>query len=244
MNPSIEALLELQVIDRQRQKLLQARLKRQQKLDEGHKTAAKADEIVAGFASEADRLGALVRQYTSDLARCDAAIAELRAKQMNAKTNKEYMAIINGIETARVEKGHREASLKDLDGKLKALEERTTKAREQATQVKAKIAEYQARKGGGEEASPEEQALQTQYDARKAAVDPKFLEIYERLVQAHHPRPLMRVDPASGATLDGVRISMNQIEQIRMGKLVICAGINSILYVDERDVPAAKTADG
>jgi predicted nucleic acid-binding Zn-ribbon protein len=231
MNASIDALLELQVIDKQRLTLKTARLSKAGKLGEARKAAAAADEAAAAIQAEIEKKGALVRQYTADAARCDTTIAELRQKQMNAKTNKEYMAIINGIETARVEKNHREQSLKDLAAKTKELEEKLGKAREQAVALHARLAETDKEASGVEQATPEEQALQAQYDARKATVDPKFLEVYERLVAARHPRPLMRVDEKTRTTPVGAVISHNQLEQIRMGKLVLCSGTNSILYI-------------
>ena len=45
--------------------------------------------------------------------------------------------------------------------------------------------------------------------------------------------PLAKVDPNSRATPMGILISHNQIEQIRMGKLVVCRNSNSILYIAE-----------
>ena len=231
MNASIDALLELQVIDKQRLTLKTARLSKAGKLGDARKAAVAADEAAAAIQAEIEKKGALVRQYTADAARCDTTIAELRQKQMNAKTNKEYMAIINGIETARVEKNHREQSLKDLAAKTKELEEKLAKAKEQAVAMHARLAEVDKEASGVDQATPEEQALQAQYDARKATVDPKFLEVYERLVAARHPRPLMRVDEKTRTTPVGAVISHNQLEQIRMGKLVVCSGTNSILYI-------------
>ncbi len=230
-NASIDALLDLQVIDKQRLTLKQARLQRQGKLSEAAKALATAEEAAAAIETQGDKLGALIRQYTTDVERCDAAIADLRSKQMNAKTNKEYMAIINGIEASRLEKTHREQSLKELNEKIKAGEEKVAKAREQVAAMKAALEAVGKESAGSDQPTPEETALQKQYDERKATVDPKFLEVYERLVSAKHPRPLMKVDVATRTTPVGAKISHNQIEQIRMGKLVICSGTNAILYL-------------
>ncbi len=231
MNVSIDALLELQVIDKQLLTLKRARLQKGATLNEARKAAAAADEAAKTVEADIEKKNALVRQYTADLARCDTTITDLRQKQMSAKTNKEYMAIINGIEAARVEKNHREQSLKELATRMQELTDKLTKAQEQAAVVRAQQAEVEKDAASGGLATPEEQTLQAQYDARKATVDPKFLEVYERLVAAKHPRPLMRVDPTTRTTPVGAVISQNQMEQIRMGKLVICSGTNAILYV-------------
>jgi predicted nucleic acid-binding Zn-ribbon protein len=230
-NPSIDALLDLQVIDKQRQMLKQSRLQRHNKLVEAQNACRQAEEAAVNADDQVEKMGALITQYTADSERCDATIADLRAKQMNAKTNKEYMAIINGIETARVEKNHREQSLKEINERVQAIKDKAAKAHADAAALKAKLAEVE--KGTADSGKPDEkeQELERIYNDRKSMVDPKFLEAYERLVQAKHAMPLMKVDANTRSTPYGVRISMNQIEQIRMGKLVICSGTNSILYI-------------
>jgi predicted nucleic acid-binding Zn-ribbon protein len=230
MNANIEALLELQVIDKQRLTLLRARKARLTRLAETRLAATAKHEAATATAAEVDKLGALVRQYTADVARCEASIAELRGKQMAAGSNKEYMAIINGIETARLEKTHREQSLKELAAKKEQLEAKAAAAKDEAAKTDALVAKAEAEAGGAAQPSPEEADLQQAYNEKKATVDPKFLEAYERLVQAGK-QPLIRIDPNSRATPWGAVVSMNQIEQIKAGKLVIATGTQQILYV-------------
>ena len=137
MNANIEALLELQVIDKQRLTLLRARKAKQTRLTETRQAAALKRDAAGATTGEADKLGALIRQYTADVARCDASIVELRSKQMAAGSNKEYMGIINGIETARLEKTHREQSLKDLIAKKDQLETKANAAKDEAAKTEA-----------------------------------------------------------------------------------------------------------
>jgi len=242
MNPSTDALLDLQVIDRQRLTLKLAREQRHGKLVEAQKNLAAAEAAAAAVAAEIEKMGALTRQYTANVERCDATIVELRGKQMNAKTNKEYMAIINGVEAARVEKNLREQSLKELGEKLAVHQDKAAKAAEAVAKAKAKLDEVAKEASDSAKPGPEEAALQQQYDERKAKVDPKFLETYERLVSAKHKMPLMPVDSITRSTPFGKVISHNQIEQIRMGKLVIDSGSNAILYVNERGKPPSADA--
>lgn len=231
MNPNIEALLELQVIDKQRQTLKRARQERLRKLAEVRAAAAAKQDAATAAHAEIDRLSALITQYRGDLERCDATIADLRAKQMNAKTNKEYMAIINGIEQSRLEKNHREQSVRDLAAKVEALKAKADAAKAEADGAQAQVAAAEQAAGGAAEPGSDEAALEQQYAARKAAVDPKFLEAYERLVTSGSKTPLVKVDPNSRALPWGAVISMNQLEQIKAGKLVIASGSNQILYV-------------
>lgn len=230
MNANIEALLELQVIDKQRLTLLKARKAKQARLAEARQAGALKREAAAAATAEVDKHGALIRQYTADVARCEASIAELRSKQMAAGSNKEYMAIINGIETARLEKTHREQSLKELVTKKEQFEAKAKAAIDEAAKVDALVAQAEADAAGAEQASPEEAELQLAYNAKKATVDPKFLEAYERLVQAGK-QPLIRIDPKTRATPWGAVASMNQVEQIKAGKLILATGTQQILYV-------------
>lgn len=239
MNPSIDALLDLQVIDKRRLSLKQAReqqLARVTDAETAYQTAL-ASETTA--AVDVERMGALVRQYTADAARCDNTLGELRSKQMNAKTNKEYMAIINSIETTKQEKSLREQSLKELGARIIEMEGKVAAAKEQAAKLKLKVEEQQAATGGSGQPTSEERELQEQYDSAKARVDPAFLVVYERLVKANHRMPLMRVDSRTRSTAFGGLISHNQIEQIRMGKLVVDRSSNAILYLLEQEKPQA-----
>ncbi len=241
MNPSIDALLDLQVLDQQRLALKRAREERLNRLTDAEKSASAAAAETTTAAAEVEKLGALIRQYTADVARCDATINDLRSKQMNAKTNKEYMAIINGIETAKSEKANREQSVKDLAARVAEREAKVVAAKENAGKLSAKRGELVA--ANDTEATPEEVELQRQYDERKAKVDPKFLEVYERLIKANHKMPLMRVDPKTRSTAFGSVLSHNQVEQIRMGKLVLDRS-NALLYIVDREKGSEGGAKG
>lgn len=230
MNPSIDALLDLQVIDKQRLALKKARESENAKHDDAERSLTSFKTAAATAQAEVDKVGALARQYTADVARCDQQIADLRAKQMNAKTNKDYMAIINGIEQAKLEKGHREQSIKDLATKVADLEAKAAAVAQAVEAAKIKVTEVKAAGGPGEPTT-DERELQRRYDEVKAQIDPAFLEIYERLVKANHKMPLMHVDPQSRSTAFGSVISHNQVEQIRLGKLVIDRASNAILYL-------------
>lgn len=233
MNSSIEALLDLQVIDKKRLTLKRAREQQNGQVDDAGKVAEAATASAAAATVEVEKLGALIRQYTADVARCDTTIADLRSQQMNAKTNKEYMVIINGIEAAKLEKANREASVKELGGKIEALEAKASAAKAQAAALTAKAKEVKSTNSAAAKPTEEEQVLQKRYDEIRSTIEPAFLEAYERLVKANHKMPLMRIDPKSRSTAYGTIISHNMIEQIRMGKLVIERGSNAIMYLDE-----------
>lgn len=232
MNATIEALLELNVIDRKRQTLRSQR-RNQAKLAakalaEAEARKTDADAILA----ELERTDALIRQYESDAARCTEAIESLRSKQMEAKSNKEYMAIINNIEQSRLEKTHREQSLLELASKRETMAAKAEKAAAEAKTASEAAAKAQAAAEAAKKPGPEEAKLDVLYAAAKSKVEPAFLEAYERLANAGVKVPMVRVDTKTRSTPWGAVISMNQLEQIKMGKLVIASGTNQILYVD------------
>ena len=87
-----------------------------------------------------------------------------------------------------------------------------------------------AAKSAADEAEANLNAL---YAKQRALCDEKALVIYERLVKANHPRPLMKVDPNTRATPLGNCISTNALEMLRLGQLVVDQTSNAILYIDE-----------
>ena len=233
MNANLEALLDLQIIDKRRLTLKRAREGQSGQVSDASAAAKAAEDAATTANAEVAKMGALIRQYNEDVERCDASITELRSQQMNAKTNKEYMAIINGVENAKLEKSNRETSVKELSDKVTALEAKAKAATEQAALIRAKAEEIAAANAIAAKPTEEEQTLQKRYDEVRAGIDPAFLEAYERLVKSHHKMPLMRIDPKTRSSAYGSLISQNQLEQIRMGKLVIDTGSNAILFIDE-----------
>jgi predicted nucleic acid-binding Zn-ribbon protein len=231
MNPNIQALLDLQVIDKQRLTHKRAREALLKKLLDAEKTWQAAAAAATSAQGEVDRVGALIRQYHTDVERCDKSVTDLRARQPEAKTNKEYMDLINGIESAKLEKVKRETSLKELQTRVDGLAAKAAEAVTKTNQLKelhdaVAVTAEAAKTPGAEEA-----ALQQQYDDLRKTVEPAFLEHYERLIKANHKSPLLRVDPATRATPFGALLSHNLVEQIKAGKLVIDRATNGILYL-------------
>lgn len=233
MHEHIKALLALDDINRQRLILARQRQDRESAIAAAREQAAKAAKLAEEAERKAGGMDALIRQYTSDVERCDQTVVELRGKQMMAKSNKDYLAIINGIEEAKHEKKQRVASLANVGGEVDKLREHAdalaATAAAAASAVDALIAEQADRSEAGEA----EAELDRLYAEAKAKVDAKYLEVYERLIQANHPRPLMQVDGSTRATPMGNMISTQKLEALRLGQLVTDPSSNAILYVDE-----------
>lgn len=232
MNPTIEALLELHIVDQKRQALRRARRAKGKVANDAAAAAQAKSQDSEAVTNDLERTDALSRQYTDDVKRCDETIESLRAKQMEAKTNKEYMAIINQIEQLRLEKTHREQSLTELGIKRAAMTAKVEKAALITQEAKATHDAAHAAAKAAETPSAEEAKLDVLYANAKTKVDPAFLEAYERLANAGIKMPMVRVDNKTRSTPWGAVISLNQLEQIKMGKLVIATGTNQILYAE------------
>lgn len=227
----IAALLELWSIDQRRRGFSKVRDGAREiaaKLEAAWKAAA---ENATASQGEAERIDALVRQYSADVVRCDATIAELAQKKLSAKSNREYMDIHNGIEHARQEKTQREQSVKELSARKADLVAKAQEVQAKADTAKAEYEAAAAKVGAAGGPGDDEKALDEQAAALRASIDPEFLQTYERLVKSGHKSPLMRVDPKTRTTPVGAILSHNQVEQIRQGKLVIDRNTNAILYL-------------
>lgn len=231
MADPVAALLELWTIDQRRRGLSKARDGKNAivaKLEADWKSLETAAQTAA---TETGRLDALIRQYASDVERCDSSISELAQRKLVAKSNKEYMDIHNGIEQARAEKVQRDQSVKELNLKKSGLAEMAQTAAAKAAAAKAKLDEARAAAAAEGGATPEEAELAGRADAIRTTIDPEFVRTYEKLVKSGHKSPLLRVDPTTRSTPLGTLISHNMVEQIRQGKLVIDRTSNAILYL-------------
>ncbi|MFW5830580.1 MAG: zinc ribbon domain-containing protein [Planctomycetota bacterium] len=233
MHPTMRALLDLHDVNQQRQLLRRQREGREQTIRSAEKQLARLAEQTEAAQKAAHDADALVRQYEQDIANAEQRIGELRERQMSAKTNKEYLSVINGIEDSKNIKKIREQKLGELRARIDSLQQAADQATQQYEGATAKVEEIRAANAGPEEADISEEELDHLYQEKRQAVDAKFLEVYERLVQGGHPMPLMPIDPVVRTTPYGNLISLNHIEQIRKGHLVQDHASAALLYVNE-----------
>jgi len=233
MHPSIRALLDLHEVNLKRQKLLDNRDKRDATLNQARKELAEFERRAEEAQAEVDNSDALIRQYTGDLERCEKTVQSLREQQMDAKTNKDYLGILNGIEEAKTEMKLRKESLDSLGAQVEEKKAAAEQAQARLAKAHEQFDALQARLDGGGEAAESLAELEKLYETKRPEVDAKFLETYERLIQSRHKMPLIPIDPRTRATPLGNVISHNQIEQIHGGMLVIDSFSNGILYIRE-----------
>lgn len=233
MHPAIVQLLELHRTNEQRQRLRLDRETRVAKRKQADAALEKYQSLHAAAVAKVDEQAALIRQYTADVERCDTEIASLRAKQMEAKTNKEYLDCINGVEHAKAEKKLREESLANLNAQVETLQAGVSAAATKLADIQSKYDKFIADQQEPEAAAGSLDELERLYQEKRAHVDPKYLEVYERLIEARHKTPLISIDPQTRATPLGQIISHNDCERVRSGQLVTDPMTNGILYIKE-----------
>ncbi len=241
MHPAMTNLLELHDINQQRRVLQQRQQARGSELSDAQAKCDALTEAATVAESAAHEADALIRQYTQDITDCDAKQETLRAQQSTAKTNKDYLDIINGIEEAKNLKKIRTEKLASLQASIDELNAQAAAAgaaRDEAVTACEVIKSEQAE---NTDVDTSEEELERLYDEKRKTVEAEYLAAYERLVKGNHSMPLMPVDSVTRGTPYGNLISHNHIEQIRNGALIHDATTNAILYV--KDPANQETAD-
>lgn len=233
MHESIQALLELYDIDRQRLILKKERSRRDNSMNDAQGERDQASATASDAAQRVHDYDALESQSRADIERCEKEIEDLRAQQASAKTNKEYMGIINGIEEAKNTITMAKEKLAEVEAVIDEVKSEADALAQKRDEVTAATAAAIDENNDGGTAEISESELDRMYSEFRPKVDSKFLETYERLTAAKHPMPMMAVNASTRATAHGSLISYNQMEQIRMGQLVCDQTNNAILYIQE-----------
>jgi predicted nucleic acid-binding Zn-ribbon protein len=237
MHPHITELLALHEIDRSRQRLVGEREKREQRQLRAERALANANAAATEAAEKAVGADALIRQYSSRIEELQEQIASLRAQQMEAKSNKDYVAILNKIEEANAEAKLTREKPADLRANIDAMKARAEAISAKRDVVKAKHDEVLEACTGETDVDASEAELTRLYREQRSKVESNFLEVYERLVSSKHPMPVMPVDPKSRATPMGNVLPSHNFERLMGGELMIDEASNAILYLADEKKP-------
>jgi predicted nucleic acid-binding Zn-ribbon protein len=239
-NP-LDALLELHTLNKQRSKLLHAERKRQSGVHKAEKKLTLAKEAAERANSGSQQADALIRSLTEDISVMQAQLDELKEQQLNAATNKEYLAAINTAEMTRADMAAKQTRLASINNAAESQQAAATAAAEAVTAAEATLAEEQAKAEPAPEAAGALDRLRGLYKEARTKVDPELLARYDRLVKSGHRQPMLAVHPTTGSTSMGNRLPTSQLEKLRRGEVVIDQMTQSILYIDQ--ALAAVAAD-
>lgn len=238
MHPHIRELIALHDIDRRRRRMVEEREKREQRQDRAKRALANANTAAEDAAEKATGADALIRQYTARIDELQEKVTTLRAQQMEAKSNKDYVSILNGIEEANAEAKLTREKLADLHANIDAMKAKAEAIAEKRDAVKAKHDEILEVTESDTDVDTSEAELNRMYTEQRSKVESNFLEVYERLVSAKHPMPVMPVDPNTRATPMGNVLPSHNFEKLMGGELMIDEASNAILYLDDEKKPA------
>jgi predicted nucleic acid-binding Zn-ribbon protein len=189
---------------------------------------------------EAAEIDALIRQYASDVDRCETQIASMRSQQTDAKTNRDYIKAVNTIEESRAEIKLRQSSLADLKKRVLDRQTRAQEVRTAFEKNRARHAKFIADNQVGEQMIESAGKLKALYDMTRSQVAPEYLEVYERLTKSNCKTPLIAVHPETRATSVGIILSHHQMEILRSGQLLQDRATNGIFYLRELDAAPAE----
>ena len=103
-NP-LDALLELHTMNKQRSKLMHAERKRSKVASARPKKNSPRQRSRRARQQRHQQADALIRSLTEDISVMQKKLDELKEQQLNAATNKEYLAAINTAEMTRADHG-------------------------------------------------------------------------------------------------------------------------------------------
>ena len=168
MHPNIKELVALHDIFRQRQILVVDREKREARLNRAQRALANANAAAEAAAEKATGADALIRQYTSRIEELKEFVAAQRAKQMEAQSNKDYVAILNSIEEANAESKLSQENLADLKANIAEMQEKADAIAKKRDVVQTKHDEVAEQCNGETDADISEAQLDRMYEEQRS----------------------------------------------------------------------------
>lgn len=245
MKQKIEQLIQLQEVDKRLGRLRLAQQRIPQLLEQRRAPVTEAQKRLTDTTAQIETLAKTRRAKEQDLASQEDRIQKLRARQGEIKTNKEYQAHIQEIETAKTQKTK-------IEDELLVLMEQVETLQSQLGQIQAAVqaaeTEFAAERqrletenaGEAQELAELEQARA----ARAAAIEPDLLKQYDRLRAS---RKDLAVVAISQGSCMGCHMSIPPqlaAEVKRQDRVLTCSYCQRILYwgapAEPRPIEPAK----
>jgi predicted nucleic acid-binding Zn-ribbon protein len=240
MHPTTLALLQLHEAWNQYQAIEEDIKLRKNRIRQADSKLAAMETECLKVEKEAAEIDALIRQYATDVDRCETQIAAMRSQQTDAKTNRDYIKAVNTIEESRAEIKLRQSSLTDLKNRVMERQKRAQEVRDAFEKNRARHAKFIADNQVSEQMVESAGKLKALYDMTRSQVAPEYLEVYERLTKSSCKTPLIPVHPETRATSVGIILSHHQMEVLRSGQLLQDRATNGIFYLRELEAKPAE----
>ena len=232
LHPSIEKLLNVQKLDREKRFIEEAMVLRPQELEDDRKKVAAAEGGVRHAQQLIQEARLVIDRGELEIKQCDAEIEKATIALNTAKTNQEYAVFKeqisrqqekrDGIEETTLEQLEQLTQLEANKAKLeKALEE------EQKTFARKKAEVDELIAGLASQVS----ALETERASAVVGIDADHLELYDRILAHVHDAALVEV---KDSVCHGcyMQVTTQDRSQILIGeKLVQCKNCGRILFL-------------
>ncbi|RME33239.1 MAG: hypothetical protein D6794_11830 [Deltaproteobacteria bacterium] len=148
MHEKLAVLRELQDIDRELRQFEEQKRALEVRIAEKKQDMARVQEMVDALADQMEEIGAHRRRLATELDEEKAKALKSEARLPEIKTQKEYVAVLKEVDTAKAKMRELEAEMGELDSQLKGLseerEEKETALKEAAEAVETSQAEVDA----------------------------------------------------------------------------------------------------
>lgn len=231
MKDQMEYLVRLQAIDT-RLGLLKAEAARiPERVEAARRLLLEAQRRLVQSQTEGEASARQKREKERELEACEEKLSKARNRQSEIKTNKEYQAHLQEIESLKLEKGRVEEEL------LVLMDQVETSKREEAE--RARIVKDTEQKFERERQQLEKQSetlkteLETSEKEREATVpimDPKLLKMYQQLKDLHHD---LAVVPIQRGTCGGCHMNIppQRVAEVKTRERILtCSECQRIIY--------------
>lgn len=164
-------------------------------------------------------------------------IAELKIKLNQANTNREYQALRDQIAADEMASSVLADEILEALEKIDVLKALVPDAEKQVAKVKDDLAKLQQHVRGEEESLRAEiKRLEGELREVETAMPGDFREVYQRVVKAKGPDAMAAVE---GGSCGGCyqQLTINVINEINMGRVVLCKSCGRVLYLLEDNRP-------
>jgi hypothetical protein len=131
----------------------------------------------------------------------DAEVNKLRASLNNAKTNKEYAAVLTQLNTTKADNSKIETQILELMKAVEADEQECTAIREQIEEQKQKLEQTRKKaEGTAAEHEGEIESIQAEWDQVAKDIPPNVLETFQRVAETYDGEAVVKVEEQEGKT--------------------------------------------
>ena len=164
-------------------------------------------------------------------------IGELKVKLNQANTNREYQALKDQIAADEMASSVLADEILEAMEKIDVLKGLVPDAERQVAKVKDDLAKLQQQVRAEEDSLRSDiKRLEGELREAETALPDDFREVYQRVVKAKGPDAMAAIENGScGGCYQ--QLTINMVNEINMGRVVLCKSCGRVLYLPEDNRP-------